>query len=396
MGASRPELADVVRKHGKRLTSEYGATLSSQQRRVLKAIRECRTAALGGHKKECDRCGHVDIAYNSCRNRHCPKCQAAARSKWMDARVKDLLEVEYFHVVFTLPAALGPLALQNKKLVYGLLFRAVKETLLTIARDPRHLGAEIGFLAVLHTWGQKLDHHPHVHCVVPGGGLALDGSSWIPCRKGFFLPVRVLSRLFRKKFLVYLREAFRNERLVLAGKTRYLRNQRERKALLRRLDDGEWVVYSKPPFGGPNQVLAYLARYTHRVAISNRRILSVGENDVQFSWKDYRKHQRRRRMSLEGVEFLRRFLQHVLPSGFQRIRHYGILSNRVRGEKLALCRELMDVTKEDPRQDDSDFQEGERDAAEKCPKCGTGLMLIVGEIAPQSLAVTFLAECDTS
>jgi Putative transposase/Transposase zinc-binding domain len=286
---TRPQLevAEVFRQHGDAFLERYGDVLSSEQRRALKDIAVCRTAALGGHVEACDQCGHQRIAYNSCRNRHCPKCQATSAAQWMEEREADLLPVEYFHVVFTLPSALGPIALQNQREVYGLLFRAAAETLRQIAADPKHLGAEIGFLAILHTWGQNLQHHPHVHCVVPGGGLAPDGSRWIACRPGFFLPVRVLSRVFRGKLLALLRSAFDRGRLSFYGKLVPLANPREFQLQLAASARTEWVVYAKPPWGGPEQVLKYLSRYTHRVAISNQRLVGLENGDVRFHWKDY-------------------------------------------------------------------------------------------------------------
>ena len=321
MTRPRLELAEVIRSCGDAFLDEYGATLSPEQRRALRDIAACRTSALGGHMEECDRCGHRRIAYNSCRNRHCPKCQATAAAHWVEAQAADLLPVEYFHIVFTLPAALGPLALQNPRVVYGLLFRAAAETLMQIAVDAKHLGAEIGFLAVLHTWGQTLQHHPHVHCVVPGGGLSPDGTGWVASPKGFFLPVRVLGRVFRGKFLALLGTAFDRGRLAFHGRLRELVGADRFHQLLRAAAQTEWVVYAKPPFGGPEQVLKYLARYTHRVAISNRRLVALKDGRVRFRYKDYARGGRRRTMTLEASEFLRRFLQHVLPSGFVRIRH---------------------------------------------------------------------------
>ena len=323
-----------------------------------------------------------EIAYNSCRNRHCPKCQATAAAQWMEARQAELLPVEYFHVVFTLPPALRPIALQNRRAVYGLLFRAVAETLQQIAADPRHLGAEIGFLAVLHTWGQNLQHHPHVHCVVPGGGISPDGSRWIACRSRFFLPVRVLSRVFRGKFLTRLRSAFEQGKLSFHGKLAPLADPSEFHRLLAASARAEWVVYAKPPFGGPEQVLKYLARYTHRVAISNQRLIALEDGKVRFRWKDYAHGGAPKTMALNPVEFIRRFLLHVLPSGFVRIRHYGFLANRMRHDKLALCRALLGVKSmpeptvseasgepEDPREPQT------RTSA--CPRCGVGRMVII-------------------
>jgi hypothetical protein len=338
MPAGRPELADVFREHGREYLQAYRA--SPEQNRVLRSIALCRTEALGGHKNVYS-CGHEKIAFNSCDSRHCPKCQGPARRKWLDAQAADLLAVEYFHVVFTLPSALAPVALQNRREIYAQLFRAAADALLLIGRDPQHLGAELGFLAVLHTWGQNLHLHPHLHCVVPGGGISLDGSRWISARKRFFLPVRVLSRLFRRRFLELLRHAYRERRLAFHGKLAYLANPLSWEIFLRSLCRKDWVVYSKPPFGGPRQVLKYLARYTHRVAISNERILSLKDGKVAFRWKDYAEGNRQKTMILPAVEFIRRFLQHVLPDRFVRIRHYGFLSNSVRREKLVLVRRLL-------------------------------------------------------
>jgi hypothetical protein len=387
MNAHRPEVADVFRSYGSKYQEVYGT--SAQQRRILRDLVACRTRALGGHKRKCDRCGHEEIAYNSCRNRHCPKCRAKARAEWLAARQKDLLPVPYFHVVFTLPEEIGPLALQNKRRVYGILFRAVSETLLTIARDPKHLGADIGFLAVLHTWGQNLHHHPHVHCVVPGGGLSPDGTHWIACRPNFFLPVRVLSRLFRKRFLALLRQAFESGELALHGKIQHLAQAEDRCQLLQALATRDWVVYAKPPFGGPEQVLKYLARYTHRVAISNQRILSFENGRVTFRWKDYAQANRQRTMTLDAVEFIRRFLLHALPKGFQRIRHFGFLANRVRQEKLSLCRQLLGQAEEpeagvrDPASEDGPGPAPEP-ADDTCPACKIGRMQVVETIDARS------------
>jgi hypothetical protein len=331
------ELAGVVRQHG-RLSG-----LSRQQERVLRAIASCRTAALGGHVEQCGQCSAIRICYNSCRNRHCPKCQSLARAQWLEARQADLLPVAYFHVVFTLPPAVADIALQNQAAVYGLLFQASARTVLTIARDPRHLGAEPGLFSVLHTWGQNLLHHPHVHCVVTGGGLSPDGERWIACRPGFFLPVRVLSRLFRRLFLEGLDALFAAGRLQFHGRLRTLQKEPHWREYLAPLRRSEWVVYAKPPFGSPRQVIQYLGRYTHRVAISNQRLLAIDDQSVTFQWKDYRSRHREksRTMTLEGGEFLRRFLLHVLPRGLQRIRHYGFLASCHRREKLARIRERL-------------------------------------------------------
>jgi hypothetical protein len=376
------EVADVFRNHADAFLDQYGDTLSSEQRRALHDIAACRTAALGGHVEACDQCGHQRMAYNSCRNRHCPKCQATAAAQWMDARAAELLPVEYFHVVLTLPAALGPIALQNPREVYGILFRAAAETLQQVAADPKHLGAEIGFLAILHTWGQNLQHHPHVHCVVPGGGLSPDGSRWIACQPDFFLPVRVLSRVFRGKFLALLRNAFDQGKLSFHGKLSVLADVGEFQRLLAASAQTEWVVYAKPPFGGPEQVLKYLACYTHRVAISNHRLVALEDGAVKFQWKDYAHGGDQKTMTLKAIEFIRRFLLHVLPSGFVRIRHYGFLANRVCQEKLALCRALLGVeatpvaVDSEPSTKPQETAEGVP-AANVCPSCGAGRMLIV-------------------
>jgi hypothetical protein len=360
-----------------------GALLSSAQRRVMKAIEVCRTAILGGHIEECDHCSHQRIAYNSCRNRHCTKCQSLARAKWLAKRRSELLDTQYFHVVFTLPAEIAALAYQNKRQVYGILFRAVGETLRTIAADPKHLGAEIGFFAVLHTWGQNLLHHPHLHCVVPGGGLSSDGSRWIACRPGFFLPVRVLSRLFRRLFLEYLEKAFDAGKLKCFSSLEALRDRRTFRRFLASTRKSEWVVYAKPPFAGAEQVLEYVGRYTHRVAISNDRLLDMEEGRVRFRWKDYQHHNKQKTMTLTADEFIRRFLLHVLPSGFQRIRYFGFLGNRYRAAKLAKCRQLLRMPALEASV--SEPPEGYRDLYEKltghslwrCAVCHTGRMLIV-------------------
>lgn len=380
MTRTRLEVADVFQSHGNAFLDQYGDSLSSEQRRVLHDISDCRTAALGGHVEECDHCGHQRIAYNSCRNRHCPKCQATAAAQWMEAREAELLPVEYFHVVFTLPNALGPIALQNQREVYGILFRAAADTLQQIAADPKRLGAQIGLLAVLHTWGQNLQHHPHVHCVVPGGGLSLDGARWISCRPAFFLTVRVLSRVFRGKFLAMLRTAFAQGKLSFHGKLNALADSSEFHRRLSLSAQTEWVVYAKAPFGGPEHVLKYLARYTHRVAISNQRLVALEDDKVRFHWKDYAHEGIQKTMTLTATEFIRRFLLHVLPSGFVRIRHYGFLTNRACQEKLALCRKLLDdeatpepvaVVSEKPTTVE------DQPVGSACPSCGKGRMVII-------------------
>lgn len=388
MSGHRPEVADVFREHGAAYLSENG--ISVDQKRVLRDVALCRTAALGGHVKRCDRCGHEEFFYKSCGNRHCPKCQAKARAKWLDDRAADLLETHYFHVVFTLPDKLGPIALQNKRLVYGILFRAVSETLLKIGRDPKHLEADIGFLAVLHTWGQRMDFHPHLHCVVPGGGTSPGGKRWISCRKTFFLPVKVLSRVFRGKFLDYLQKAYAKGELCLEGKLSQLKDPASWEAKLKAVRRKDWVVYAKPPFGSPKQVLKYLARYTHRVAISNQRLVSINDGKVAFRWKDYAHGNQQRVMTLRVGEFMRRFLLHVLPSRFQRIRQYGFLANRVRQNKLQLCRQLLGqgngtkpIVEEVP---DFEGNLGEEETlhSERCPACGEGRLLVLGELKPDT------------
>jgi hypothetical protein len=334
-------VADVIRRAGTRFIERYRGSLSWAQLKVLNAIARCRTAALGGHRDQCARCGYQAISYNSCRNRHCPKCQTNAREKWLRARERELLPVSYFHLVFSVPHTLVPLIWQNKKVLLRLLFEASSATLLEVAADPKHLGAEIGCLSILHTWGQTLQPHPHIHCVVPGGGLSPDHAQWISSRPHFFLPVKVLSRVFRGKFVAGLKRAFRRKKLAFHGACLPLSNQKAFAQFLRTLFHQDWVVYSKPPFGGPKHVLQYLARYTHRVAVSNHRIIQVTDTHVAFRWKDYAHRSRRRVMTLTHEEFLRRFLQHVLPKGFPRIRYFGFLANRRRGQLLPLCRSLL-------------------------------------------------------
>jgi hypothetical protein len=320
MSRTGPEVADVFRHFGQAFRDQHGASLSAARRRAMLAIETCRTAALGGHVERCDDCGHQRIAYNSCRNRNCPKCQGLARAQWLEDRQAELLDVPYFHVVFTVPDEIAVIAFQNQVVVYDILFRAVSETLSRIAADPKHLGAEIGFLAVLHTWGQNLMHHPHLHCLVPGGGIAPDGKSWIACRPGFFLPVRVLSRMFRGLLLQYLEKAFAAGELNFFSQHRHLHEPAAFRRYLAPAYGPEWVVYAKRPFAGPAQVLEYVGRYTHRVAISNNRLVSIDSGKVRFRWKDYRQESRQKIMTLAPHEFIRRFLLHVLPHGFHRIR----------------------------------------------------------------------------
>jgi hypothetical protein len=377
------EVADVLRRYGPAYQQAYGDTLSTAQRRALKDLVRCRTAALGGHVEACEQCGHHRIAYNSCRNRHCPKCQAAARAQWLGDRAAELLPTPYFHVVFTLPDELGPLAVQNPRVVYGALFRATAETLLQVAADPKHLGADIGFLAVLHTWGQNLHLHPHLHCVVPGGGLAPTGDRWIGCRPGFFLPVRVLSRVFRGKFLAHLEAAFGRGQLTFHGQQAYLAQIDAFWDLTGGLRERDWVVYAQPPAGSPEQVLKYLARYVHRVAIANSRLLKIENDQVFFTWKDYAHQNQAKTMALPAVEFIRRFLLHVLPSGFVRIRQYGWLANRHREEKLEQCRRLLQVETLRCSTDATVHSRAEPVEPvapwERCPACALGRMMRVAK-----------------
>jgi len=344
---SRPpfEVADIFAAHADAFLKASGDAASSAKRRVVHDLVACRTAALGGHLERCDNdeCRHERPVYNSCLNRHCPKCQATAPAEWLEARATDLLPVEYFHVVFTVPPAIADLARQNKKVMYVALMRASAETLQQIAADPTHLGAKIGFLSILHTWNQSLLHHPHVHCVVPGGGLSLDGKSWVSCRPGFLLPVRVLSRVFRGKLLDLTRRAFAKGELQLQGDLARLEDGDQFAAYIKQCYDHDWVVYSKPPFGGPAQVLKYLARYTHRVAISNHRLVAFANGKVRFRWKDHAHGHREKVMTLDAGEFIRRFLLHVLPKRFVRIRYYGFLANRYRRDNIAKCRKLIDA-----------------------------------------------------
>lgn len=384
------EVADIFRQLGPAYRQEHADALSRGQRRVMSAIERCRTAALGGHVEECDACGHQRIAFNSCRNRHCPKCQSLARAQWLEDRQAELLPVEYFHVVFTLPESVAAIAYQNKVVVYDILFHATAETLRTIAADPKHLGAEIGFIAILHTWGQNLLHHPHLHCVVPGGGLAPDGQRWVPCRPGFFLPVRVLSRLFRRLFLERLQQAFDHGELQFFHALAALQDPQAFAAHLAPARQADWVVYAKPPFGGPRQVLEYLGRYTHRVAISNNRLIDLADGEVSFHWKDYRHASRNKVMRLDGQEFIRRLLLHVLPPGFQRIRHYGMLGNRHRAAKLARCRELLAapapvLPPEAPLDYLDRYQRLTGVSLRDCPKCGRGQMVCIESFPPGSL-----------
>jgi Putative transposase/Transposase zinc-binding domain len=389
MMRTRPTVAEVIRSCLDEFLERYGSGLTTEQRRVLDDLTACRTAALGGHVLGCPECGHRQIAYNSCGNRHCPTCQATEAARWLDARQAELLPVPYFHLVFTLPDALDPIALGNRRVVYDLLLRCAAETILEVAADPEHLGAQTGVLAVLHTWGQNLQFHPHVHCVVPGGGLSPDGAHWVGSRPDFFLPVRVLSRVFRGKFLAGLRAAFAAGRLRLMGEPGPRAGREEFERRVSEAVRTDWVVYAKEPFGGPEAVLKYLARYTHRTAISNSRLLDFEDGEVRIRYKDYAHGHRQRVLKLSAVEFVRRLMLHVLPGGFPRIRHYGLLANRHRRAKLALCRQLLgSAVATDP-----ELADEPRDAREGlsaitptrvCPVCGAGRMVVVRELPPQA------------
>ena len=392
------EVADVFRRHGAAYRDAHAGHLSDGQRRVMGAIEACRSATLGGHVEQCDGCGEIRIAYNSCRDRHCPKCQGLARAAWLADRQADLLPVPYFHVVFTMPAPIAEIAFQNKAVVYGILFAAAAETLRIIAADPKHLGAEIGLVAVLHTWGQNLHHHPHVHCVVPGGGPSADRTRWVGCRPGFFLPVKVLSRLYRRLFLTRLQVAFDAGQLRFFGALATLAGRAAFAVCLRPLRAIPWVVYAKRPFGGPEQVLDYLARYTHRVAIANSRLVALADGRVSFLWKDYRHHDKRKAMTLDADEFIRRFLLHVLPDGFHRIRHFGYLANGVRVAKLAHCRRLLAAPEPAPPAVAADYRERYQQltgrSLDLCPCCG-GRMVEIGVI-PRATARAAAAPWNTS
>jgi hypothetical protein len=343
------EVAEIFRQHGPAYRQSH--RLPRNHLRAMRAIEVCRTAALGGHRDQCDHCGHLEISYNSCRNRHCPKCQTLRKEKWIEARGEDLLPIEYFHVVFTLPSELNPLVLMNRKILYDLLFRAASETLVELAQDPKHLGATVGIIGILHTWGQNLRDHPHLHCIVTGGGLSADRGRWVSCRKGFFLPVRVLSSLFRGKFLDLLKEAFQSGQLVFPGCLSQLKDPGDFETFRRPLYRKKWVVYCKPPFAGAQGVLQYLGRYTHRIAISNNRLLAIRDGQVSFLWRDYADHNRQKIMLLKTEEFIRRFLLHVLPARFVRIRHFGLLANRNRKDNLSVCRQILGGAKPVAKED---------------------------------------------
>ena len=373
------EVADVFRAFGQTYRTTHQGHLSLAHHKVMSAIEHCRTRVLGGHLLQCPECNHAQIAYNSCRNRHCPKCQASSAKRWLEARQTELLPVEYYHLVFSLPADIADLAYYNKDVMYGMLMKSAAQTLLTIAADKKHLGAQVGVTFVLHTWGSAMTHHPHVHGIVPGGGLSLDGKQWRSCKKGFFLPVRVLSRLFRRLYLTRLEEAYQQGKLQFFGESQKLVAEQQFNAWLNKHRKMEWVVYAKRPFAGPDAVLKYLARYTHRVAIANSRLVSMDESTVSFHWKNYRSksQQRQRTMQMGLDEFIRRFLLHVLPSRFHRIRHYGLVANAGRKRNLKKARELLDV----PEVKSSTQTEGERIKAERtdpfiCPKCQTPMVIV--------------------
>jgi hypothetical protein len=381
------EVADVIGRYGEAFLDRYGGVLSAAQRKALRDLAACRTAALGGHVEHCLDCGHERIAYNSCRNRHCPKCQALARARWLDRQAGHLLPVEYHHVVFTLPAEVAEVALANPGVLYDLLMRSAAATLRAVAANPKRLGAVVGVLMVLHTWGQNLHHHPHVHCVVTGGGLSCDPAGtidaaprWVACRPGFFLPVRVLSRVFRGQFLDGLKGLFAAGQLLLPGRLQRLAEPTARAAWWKGLYAQDWVVYSKPPFGGPEQVLKYLARYTHRVAISNSRLESLDDGRVTFRVKDYADGGRPKRLTLDAVEFLRRFVQHVLPRAFVKLRHYGLLANGQRQARLAVCRRLLWVATVAAAVPRAGTPPIEPPRPRCCPQCG-GTRLVYRELA---------------
>jgi hypothetical protein len=376
----RLEVADVFRQHEQEFLSR--SRLSAPQLRAFRDICACRTAALGSHIEQCDNdnCSRQIIAYDSCRNRHCPKCQSSARDKWLLARSAELLPVPYSHVVFTLPSELSDLALQNRRIVYGILFRAVSETLLTIAADPRHLGAQLGFLAVLHTWNQKLLHHPHLHCLIPAGGLSPDHKRWVRSSRRFLLPIAVLRKMFRGKFLSFLAAAFRSKQLRFPGRLTYLADTTAFDRFLRQLRSKTWVVYAKRPFGSPEHVIKYLARYTHRVAISNGRLTETTDREVTFRWRDSADSNQQKLMTLDAISFIRRFLLHILPAGFVKIRHFGFMANRSRREAVALCRSLLPPL---PNPDTTFITENQRSAVDRrCPFCKIGTLCLIGRMPP--------------
>jgi hypothetical protein len=398
MNGHRLEVADVFREHETEFFEQYGKS-SLDQCRAYEAIVACRTQMLGGHIEQCNACGYERIAYNSCRNRHCPKCQASARAKWSNARTEELLPIPYFHVVFTLPQELGPIALQNQRVVYGILFRAAAETLQELAANPKHLGAEIGVLSVLHTWGQTLVYHPHLHCVVTGGGLSPDRTRWIHCKrsrkkKRFFIHVKILGKVFRGKFIDFLKQAYEQGELQFHGGMARQAKASTFENYLNRSVRHNWVVYSKRPFESAAPVVKYLARYTHRVAISNSRLINLENGKVRFHWKDYAHGAKQKIMELDAMEFIRRFLLHIVPNGFMRIRYYGFLANRFRKEKLDLCRQLLGVDRNETAEivDDksSELQAQVTSQEQRCPKCEKGVMEIIERI-PRQRRETYIA-----
>jgi hypothetical protein len=378
------ELADIFRQHGAAYRSAHPLPLNHL--RVMRAVEVCRTAVLGGHKDRCDSCGHIEISYNSCRNRHCPKCQTLRKEKWIEARNDDLLPTQYFHVVFTIPSELNPLVIMNQKVMYDLMFKSVSETLMELSGNPKHLGARIGFIGVLHTWGQNLMDHPHIHCVVTGGGLSPEGHRWISSRRRFFIPVRVMSALFRGKFLSYLKTVFESGDLIFPGGISHLREPHAFEMYRRQFYHKKWVVYCKPPFDGAEGVLQYLGRYTHRIAISNNRIISAEDGYVSFRWRDYSDGGKQKIMTLKTDEFIRRFLLHVLPNRYVRIRHFGLLANRRRKNNITLCRVLLGISGTKTKETKETWQEQLLRICGIdvfiCPVCQKGRMFRIDELPP--------------
>ena len=395
MGRPPWEVADVLRSYGDIYRQNHGGSLPMQHLRVMRAIEICRTAELGGHVEACTNCGVREISYNSCRNRHCPKCQSAAKARWLEARQSELLPVSYFHVVFTLPESIAKIGLQNKRVIYDLLFHATAQTLREVAADPKHLGAEIGFMAVLHTWGQTLSFHPHLHCVVPGGGFDSTGQQWIDCSERFFLPVRVLGRHFRQIFLSSLLTAYQQKRLHLEGDLAELEDPRRYAAFINKAKSKKWVVYAKKPFGGPQQVLDYLGRYTHRVAISNHRLTNVADGKVTFSYRDYRT-EKLRQMTLNAEEFIRRFLQHVLPPGFVRIRYFGFLAHRNRSLNIEKARKLLESKKPTGSSANLRGLKIPEALAKICPHCSVGHFRALSESTSSGASALGAKGCDSS
>jgi hypothetical protein len=386
-----PEVADIFRVYGDAYRRKH--KLPRRMMKVMTAVEDCRTAKLGGHIDECDECGHIKISYNSCRNRHCPKCQSLAKERWLMDRKNDLLPVEYFHVVFTIPDILNPLILRNQKELYTILFKSVSETLLELGKDIKYLGADIGFIGVLHTWGQNLMDHPHIHCIVPGGGLSFDSNRWISSREGFFIPVKVLSRLFRGKFLAYLKHTYEEDKLNFYGSIKELGIERNFHMFLADLYKREWVIYSKPSFKNPEHVIEYLGRYTHRVAITNNRITDIRDGNVTFKYKDYKERNKSKQMTIGAHEFIRRFMMHVLPDRFVKIRHYGILSNRNLKTKLRRCKEILGVPLKQ-KKEKKDWQELLLDLTgndpRRCPCCKTGRLVrkeIIGAVRSENTQI---------